>query len=155
VSDVYEWDAYGVGGCPRLVGCIALISSGRSAEGASFVDASADGSDAFFLTDGSLVPSDPGGVDLYDARIGGGFPVPEVPLPCVADACQPIPAPPDDPTPGTALYRSEANPPVKVAKAKKQKKKKKHAKKKHHKPKRHGAHKKHSPHAGHPKGGHR
>ncbi len=155
VSDVYEWDAYGVSGCPRVVGCIALISSGRSAEGASFVDASADGSDAFFLTDGSLVPSDPGGVDLYDARIGGGFPVPEVPLPCIADACQPIPSPPDDPTPGTALYRSEVNAPVKVAKAKKKHQKKKHAKKKHHKPKRHHAQRKHSAHGGHAKGGHR
>jgi hypothetical protein len=155
VSDVYEWDADGVGGCPRVVGCIALISSGRSAEGATFVDASADGADAFFITDGSLVPSDPGGDDLYDARIGGGFPVAEAPLACIADACQPIPAAPEDPTPGTALYRPEGNPPVKLPKAKKHQKKKRHAKKKHHQPKRHRAHRKHSAHGGHAKGGHR
>lgn len=137
--DVYEWDASGVEGCPRPAGCIALISSGRGAEGAAFVDASADGSDAFFITGESLVPSDPGGDDLYDARVGGGFPVPPKPLACVADACQPIPAAPEDPTPGTARYSGEGNPPVKVAKQKKHGKKKPHKKKRHHKK---GAHRK-------------
>ena len=75
-----------------------LISSGRSAGGASFVDASADGSDAFFLTDGSLVAADPGSVDLYDARVGGGFPIPPPPIACEGDACQALPPEPVDPT---------------------------------------------------------
>jgi hypothetical protein len=154
--DVYEWDADGVGGCPRLVGCVALISSGRSVEGATFVDAGADGSDVFFITDGSLVPSDPGTDDLYDARIGGGFPVSEGPLACIGDACQPIPAPPEDPTPGTAHYGPEGNPPAKFVKAKKHHKKQHHKKKpRHHRPKKHRAHQKRSHHGQRAGGGHR
>lgn len=109
--DVYEWEAQGTGSCAQAGGCVQLISSGRSEDGASFVDASADGRDAFFLTDGSLVEADPGAVDLYDAREGGGFPVPPKPIPCEGDACQPLPSPPEDPTPGT-LVPTEGNQPV-------------------------------------------
>ena len=47
------------GSCAKAGGCVSLISSGRAAGGATFVDASADGSDVFFLTDGSLVGSRP------------------------------------------------------------------------------------------------
>jgi hypothetical protein len=102
-SDVYQWEAQGVGSCARAGGCVGLISSGRSEDGASFVDASADGSDAFFLTDGSLVAADPGSVDLYDARVGGGFPEPVSPIPCNGDACQVLPPEPTDPTLTTVL----------------------------------------------------
>jgi hypothetical protein len=110
-DDVYEWEAQGTGSCAQAGGCLQLISSGRSEDGASFVDASASGRDAFFLTDGSLVEADPGAVDLYDAREGGGFPVPPKPIPCEGDACQPLPSPPEDPSPGT-LVATEGNPPV-------------------------------------------
>jgi hypothetical protein len=127
--DVYEWEAAGVGSCPAAgSACLGLVSSGRSLEGASFVDASADGSDAFFLTDGSLVPSDPGSVDLYDAREGGGFPSSPAPVPCIGDACQPLPPAPEDPTPGT-LVPNPGNPVQ--PKPKKPKPKPKHHKKKH------------------------
>jgi hypothetical protein len=128
-DDVYEWEAQGTGSCTQAGGCLQLISSGRSEDGASFVDASASGRDAFFLTDGSLVDADPGAVDLYDAREGGGFPVPVKPIPCEGDACQPLPSPPEDPTPGT-LVPTEGNSPVRFPK--------KHKPKKHHK-KRHSA----------------
>lgn len=107
--DTYEWRAAGVGGCARVEGCIGLISSGRGADGASFVDASADGTDVFFLTDESLVGSDPGSTDVYDARIGGGFPEPPPPIPCFGDACQPLPPEPEDPTPGTEFVGAERN----------------------------------------------
>jgi hypothetical protein len=110
-DDVYEWEAQGAGSCAQAGGCLELISSGRSEDGASFIDASEDGRDAFFLTDGSLVSTDPGAVDLYDARAGGGFPEPPKPIPCEGDACQPLPSPPEDPTPGT-LVATEGNPPV-------------------------------------------
>jgi hypothetical protein len=103
VADVYQWEAQGMGTCARAGGCVNLISSGRSVEGASFVDASADGSDAFFLTDGSLIEADPGATDLYDARVGGGFPVSSPPIACKGDACQPLPSEPIDPTLGTQL----------------------------------------------------
>ncbi len=111
-DDVYEWEAQGTGTCTQPGGCVNLISSGRSEDGASFVDASEGGRDVFFLTDGSLVPSDPlGTFDLYDAREGGGFPIPEDPIPCEGDACQPLPSPPEDPTPGTQVP-TPGNPPV-------------------------------------------
>jgi hypothetical protein len=110
-ADVYEWEASGTGTCAKAAGCIELISSGRSEEGASFVDASASGADVFFLTDGSLVASDPGSVDLYDARIGGGFPEPPIPIPCNGDSCQGLPSEPLDPALGT-LFAGPGNPAV-------------------------------------------
>lgn len=110
VVDAYQWEAQGEGDCAQVGGCTSLISSGRSAGGALFVDASADGSDVFFLTDDSLSPSDPGALDLYDARIGGGFPVQSSPIPCEGDDCQALPSPPADPT-LTTLLRGPGNPP--------------------------------------------
>jgi hypothetical protein len=102
-SDVYQWQAQGSGSCARGGGCIDLISSGRAAGGASFVDASSDGADVFFLTDASLVAGDPGSVDLYDARVGGGFPDPPEPTPCEGNACQPLLSEPVDPHLNTLL----------------------------------------------------
>jgi hypothetical protein len=131
--DVYEWEADGSGDCARPAGCINLISSGKASGGATFLDASEDGDDAFFLTDGSLVASDPGSTDVYDARVGGGFPIPPEPIACEGDSCQPLPSEPEDPSPGT-LARGALNPPAPAPKAKKKPKKhhkKKHAKKQH------------------------
>lgn len=109
--DVYQWESAGTGSCTRHGGCIALLSSGKSEGGAHFVDASADGSDVFFRTDRSLVPGDPGSIDLYDARAGGGLPVPTPPLPCEGDACQVLPSEPADPAVNT-LVAGAGNPPV-------------------------------------------
>ncbi len=108
-EDVYEWEAPGSGSCTRAGGCIGLISSGRAAGGATFLDASADGSEAFFLTGESLVPSDPGAADVYDAGVGGGFPLPESVIPCFGDTCQPLPPEPEDPTPGTLRAKTSGN----------------------------------------------
>jgi hypothetical protein len=142
-ADVYQWEAPGSGSCAQgsavNAGCVRLISSGRDGEPSTFIDASASGGDAFFLTAASLVPSDPGSTDLYDAREGGGFPIPPTPIPCTADACQPLPSAPEDPTPGT-LVGSPGNPAPHVVSEGKEKKKhkKKHHKKKHAKGKKHG-----------------
>ena len=111
-KDVYEWEEGGSGNCVRPDGCINLISSGRAENGASFLDAAVDGSDAFFLTDGSLVPSDPGAYDVYDARVGGGYPLPPNPVPCFGDTCQPLPPEPEDPTPGTQRSKTTGNLPT-------------------------------------------
>jgi len=147
-QDAYEWEAAGVGSCAKPSGCVNLISSGRSEGGASFVDASADGSDAYFLTDGSLILADPGAVDLYDARVGGGFPQPPSTIPCFGDACQPLPPEPEDPTPGTLRSTSRGNPAAatngKTCKKGQVKKKNKCVKKKKHK-----KHKKHGKKGGH------
>jgi hypothetical protein len=112
--DVYEWEAAGVGGCAREPGCLGLVSSGRG-EGGTFLDASADGRDAFFLTGESLVAVDPGSIDVYDYRAGGGFPEPESPFVCKGDACQPLPGEPEDPNPAT-LVSTSGNPPLEVEK---------------------------------------
>jgi hypothetical protein len=106
VPDVYEWEARGEGDCTRSPGCVGLVSGGGSEGAASFVDASVDGTDVYFLTNESLVGADPGSIDLYDARVGGGFPEEPKPIPCIADACQVLPAEPEDPTPGTLLPNS-------------------------------------------------
>lgn len=98
VPDVYQWEAQGKGTCAQPAGCVAILSNGASPEGARFVDASADGADVFFVTEASLVKSDPGSSDLYDARVGGGFAEPLDPIPCEGDACQILPSVPIDPT---------------------------------------------------------
>jgi hypothetical protein len=109
--DVYEWEAPGTGSCGRSGGCLGLVSQGRNGVGSTFVDASASGSDVFFLTADALVGADVGSAaDLYDAREGGGFPEPIRPIECVGDACQSLPSEPDDPRPGT-LTPSSPNPP--------------------------------------------
>jgi hypothetical protein len=134
--DAYQWEAPGSGGCAKAAGCIGLLSGGRDGEASEFIDASASGDDAFFLTHASLVPSDPGSVDLYDARVGGGFPVAPAPIACEGDACQSLPPEPEDPAPGT-LVVGAPNPPLAFPKQ---------GHKKHHK--------KHKGHKGH-KGGKR
>jgi hypothetical protein len=120
--DAYQWEAQGEGGCAKAGGCLNLVSDGRTAGGSRFVDASADGSDAFLITNGSLVAADPGALDLYDARVGGGFPVPVAPLPCEGDACQALPPEPVDPT-LTTLLPGPGNPPVRYPKTNKKCKK--------------------------------
>jgi hypothetical protein len=111
VPDVYEWEAQGEGSCTQVGGCISILSNGALPEGATFLDASADGADAYFLTEASLVGIDPGSGDLYDARVGGGFPEAPPQIPCEGDACQILP-----PVPGEAslatLAKGAGNPPV-------------------------------------------
>jgi hypothetical protein len=88
-QDVYEWEEDGRGSCRSTGGCIALISSGTSGSESSFLDASANGSDVFFLTEAELVPQDTDQLlDIYDAREGGGLPSqPITPPGCEEEAC--------------------------------------------------------------------
>lgn len=67
-----------------------LISSGKSTSDSYFMDASANGDDVFFTTREQLVGWDTDfNTDLYDARVGGGFPEPApAPVPCAGSACQ-------------------------------------------------------------------
>lgn len=101
--DLYQWEAAGEGTCtetsptyvPANSGCVDLISSGQNAKDAAFLDASADGSTVFFTTEASLLPQDPGLIDIYAARIDGGFPPPAPPAaPCEGEACQSAPPSP-------------------------------------------------------------
>jgi hypothetical protein len=135
-ADVYEWERPGSGDCteassvfsPPNGGCLSLISSGESPTDSEFVDASADGTDVFFTTASSLLPQDPGLIDIYDARAGGGYPAPPTPpASCEGEACQGPLAPPNDPTPASSAFEGAGN--VKAEK-KAHKKKKTHKKKK-------------------------
>jgi NHL repeat-containing protein len=118
VRDVYEWEAPGSGGCDQKdatfsaqnEGCVDLVSSGQSAKGSEFLDASPSGNDVFFTTLSSLVPQDYGLVDVYDARVDGGFAAPPPPeAGCEGEACQGLPSPPNDPTPASAAFEGAGN----------------------------------------------
>lgn len=112
--DVYEWQpAADRASCEQAIGgelfvadsggCLSLITSGTSSSDAALLDASASGSDVFFTTTSRLVPQDPGQVDLYDARVNGGFPAPAAPrTECEGEACQPFAPPPADVTPASS-----------------------------------------------------
>jgi hypothetical protein len=109
-TDVYQWEEQGAGSCDDPQGCLSLISTGRSSEGAKFFDASPNGDDVFFVTRGSIDPRDPGLVDVYDARVNGGLVLPPAPPePCVGDSCQAAPTPPLDPTPASATFKGQGN----------------------------------------------
>jgi hypothetical protein len=132
--DIYQWEAPGTGGCSAQApaysnvneGCLSLISSGESPSDARFLDASPDGRDVFFTTASSLLPQDPGLIDIYDARAGGGYPPPlSQPAVCEGEACQSPPAAPNDPTPASSAFNGPGN----------LKSGHKHQKKKHHKKK--------------------
>lgn len=70
------------------------------------------------MTQQSLLPQDPGSYDLYDAREGGGFPVPAVAVPCSEEGCQgKVPAP-SSPTP-MSNQAGPGNPKAKPVKCKK------------------------------------
>jgi len=78
-NDAYMWED----------GEVSLLSSGRSDVPSYMYNASADGDDAFILTADALVGQDRDSlVDLYDARVGGGFPPPAPRSECDDDACQ-------------------------------------------------------------------
>jgi hypothetical protein len=111
--DVYQWEEAGAGGCEEAdpgfsaaaEGCVELISSGQSPLDSRFVESSPSGKDVFFTTGSSLLPQDYGLVDIYDARVGGGLPVPPPTTPsCEGDACQNPPATPEAPTPAGETY---------------------------------------------------
>lgn len=98
-EDVYEWESAGSEaeceglGAERYVaaadGCLSLISSGEGNRDSEFLDASTSGRDVFFATEVSLLSQDDGGYDIYDARVGGGFPPPPTsPETCIEEGCQ-------------------------------------------------------------------
>jgi hypothetical protein len=78
--DVYEYTA----GRPYL------ISSGTDSNDSTFIDASSSGNDVFFDTGAQLVGQEPDQrSDIYDARVGGGFPFsPPGDVPCIGESCR-------------------------------------------------------------------
>lgn len=79
LQNAYEWHE----------GKVSLISTGTAETPVGDVVISAQGSDVFFVTTQGLVPQDTDSApDVYDARLGGGFPQgPAEPRPCEGEAC--------------------------------------------------------------------
>ncbi len=84
--NVYEW--YEAPGSSE--GGVSLVSSGSDLEPDEDAVISPTGRDVFFVTSQGLATQDTdGSADIYDARLGGGFPqAPAERRPCEGDACQ-------------------------------------------------------------------
>lgn len=119
-EDVYEYQPEGVGSCSRASGCVALISSGVATDTreSAFLDASANGGDAFFLTSEKLLaPDTDSELDVYDASICGTsetaacLPVKVPPAPpCTGEACKaPVSSQPAFSSPATATFSGPGN----------------------------------------------
>lgn len=97
--DAYVWDA----------GTIRLISSGLSSADSYLLDNSASGDDVFFATKEGLAEVDRDGeYDVYDARVGGGFP--EGPArPSCPSNCRPSTDPPAGAPAATVTFGGAGN----------------------------------------------
>ncbi len=83
-ASVYEYHSSGF----IKNGSVSLLSSGRDTASATGVGLTASGGDAFFVTSIPLLAQDVDtSFDLYDARVGGGFPAPLM-SGCEGEACQ-------------------------------------------------------------------
>jgi hypothetical protein len=80
LPNAYEWHE----------GQVSLVSTGSAETPVEDVVISPQGNDIFFDTTQGIVPQDiDGAPDVYDARLGAGFPEPPAPRqPCSSDACQ-------------------------------------------------------------------
>jgi len=141
--DVYEFELPGTGSCsasspnfdPTSGGCHFLLSGGRSPDETYLVDASADGRDVFFSTRAQLVGWADGNqnYDIYDYRVGGGFPEPPPAPDCTGEGSCLAPPPPEPSRSSRATpnFTGPANskPKPKPKKHHKKKQTKKHKKK--------------------------
>jgi hypothetical protein len=119
-TDVYEWHD----------GTVSLVTSGTGSQPFTLIGATHTGEDVFFATGQPMVGWDAdNSIDVYDARVGGGFPEPPAqPAICESEACTgPGTSAPDTSGAGTAVFEGPGNPPAKHRKARK------HHKKRHHK----------------------
>ncbi len=115
LQDVYEWERNGTGSCASVAageperGCIYLLTAGTGNDDSSLLDASADGDDVFFTTRTALIPGDESDkFNLYDARVGGGFP--QTSLACTGTGCQGVPpGPPTFATPASVTFDGVGN----------------------------------------------
>ena len=106
-QNVYEWEN----------GTVSAISDGHSTTGSALGSTTPTGNDVFFTTEDQLVRQDADGYDdIYDARVGGGFPAPATPAPACGspDTCRSSVAPTvffSTPS-STTLVQSNPSPPT-------------------------------------------
>jgi hypothetical protein len=103
-TDVYEWEN----------DHIYLISSGQGSQGSRVDGVSSSGNDVIFQTADALLPQDiESSTQIYDARVGGGFPYTTPVYGCDSGQCQgpQTPAPAFSP-PASATFVGVGNPPV-------------------------------------------
>jgi hypothetical protein len=118
--DVYEWEAAGEGSCVRSGGCVLPISDVAGDSQSHFMDASPNGEDVFIATAEQLVAAADTDtrVNVYDVRVGGGFPVTPAASGCDnGDSCLPPVSPQPSvfaPT-GSATFNGLGNPAPAVA----------------------------------------
>lgn len=136
--DVYEWEADGSEETPGVLchvinGCTHLISTGEDVGKSTFLGASEDGSNVFFATAARLVPqATPEFPNIYDARVGGGFPPPQEARPCLS--CQGVGNPPPlFNAPASGTFTGAENPAVPVGEEKPKPKPKPKPKRRHKK----------------------
>ncbi len=125
-KNVYEWEQPGEGSCTIVGGCIYQISDVAGDYDSFFLDADPRGENVFFATEDQLLPSDTDShVDVYDARVGGGFPVAAASPECDnADSCKPpaSPQPAVFNAPGSATFSGPGNPVAAVVRRRHQRK---------------------------------
>ena len=123
-QDVYEYEPAGVGSCAATSttfaaasgGCVGLITSGTAPGESTFLDASENGEDVFFLAE-KLVREDPDtALDVYDAHeCTSAAPCVISPAPSpactTADACRaaPLPEPAIFGAPASATFSGAGN----------------------------------------------
>jgi hypothetical protein len=143
--DVYEFERPGSGSCtagaptynPAASGCLFLISGGASPDSSYLVDASGDARDVFISTREQLYPADKDDrFDVYDARVGGGFPY-NPPIPCEGSCRGEGTGPGPIYLPGTSAFDAPPEPAAKPCKKGFVRKGSKCVKKSHHKAKHH------------------
>jgi hypothetical protein len=120
-EDVYQFEPNGMGTCANASGCVSLISGGREAGDSNFLAMDPSGDNVFFTTRDRLVPADKDElIDLYDARVGGGFAseAEPAPSPCSGEACQATQSPLAESQPNSSSPTEGNVKPVKCKKGK-------------------------------------
>jgi hypothetical protein len=112
VEDVYQYEPTGVGDCTRPDHCVSLISSGHGRSDSNFLTMDEGAENVFFTTRDQLARADRDElIDLYDARVGGGFPG-ETEIPareCEGESCQPPIEAPREVTPSSSSFNGPGN----------------------------------------------
>jgi hypothetical protein len=114
-KDVYEWEREDKTSCPTTTparrdrGCDYVLSGGTSTDYSYLIETDPLGENVFFATRAQLTPQDRDEkMDLYDARVRGGFA--EASLACTGTGCQGVPpAPPSFSTPASTTFTGAGN----------------------------------------------